>query len=121
MPVGKLATLTLGNTVILSWNKPKKDDSLDEEIFYNVECFSCNQKLCNHSCTNGERFYPEPKEFNKTSVVVYDLKPRECYTFKIYPKNSLNYVVPKEKWKILETSRICIPGKSKIINILLQL
>jgi hypothetical protein len=116
-----IALLTLeGNSVVitfsvtLAWSEPKKiNDSLDEEIFYDVECFSCNQKTCNKSCTN-ERYHPGMQDLNQTSVVVSNLKPLECYMFRIYPRNSLNNVVPKEKWNFLETSRVCIPNESKI-------
>ena len=84
MPEGKPATITEENGVTLLWSEPKKNDNLDEEIFYDVECFSCGQKTCNKSCSN-KRYHPGTQDLNQTSVVVSNLKPLECYIFRIYP------------------------------------
>ncbi len=118
MPEGKPATITEENGITLLWSEPKKDDSLDEEIFYGVECFSCSQNMCNKSC-NNERYHPGLQDLNETSVVVSNLKDLGCFIFRIYPRNSLNHVVLKEKWNFLETSRVCIPNESKMLSFIL--
>ena len=92
-------------SVTIKWTKPNQTESLDETIVYDVECFLCkdkNAKTCELSCKNAT-FNPGQKDLVSTSVVVTKLQPGESYIFRVYPKNSLNDMIPKEDWKFLET------------------
>jgi hypothetical protein len=101
-------------SVTIKWTKADPTGSLDEAIKYDVECFSCknkNRKICELSCKNVV-FNPGQKNLVSTSVVVTNLQPGESYIFRVYPKNSLNDVIPKEEWKFSDTE-IFIHQQSK--------
>ena len=89
--------------VNITWNKPKKSQSLDEAIFFDVECFLCKEKTCT-MCKNVN-FSPRSKRLLGTSVRATNLQPDETYKFRVYPRNGMNdeTLIPKEKWKYNET------------------
>ena len=113
-------------SVTIKWTKPNPAESLDETIFYDVECFLCKDKnvktTCNISCKNVA-FSPGQKDLVVTSVMVTKLQPGQSYIFRVYPRNSLNDMIPKRDWKFYETKLFTYqqqkPGKKfvHVINI----
>jgi hypothetical protein len=101
--------------ITIKWNKPDKTESLDEVISYDVECFSCEDKegkICNLTC-GSIIFSPGNENLNTTSVVVTNLQPDKNYIFRVYPKNSLNERIPRDKWNFLETEKFIRKSFSK--------
>ena len=91
--------------LIIKWTKPNQTESLNETILYDVECFLCkdkNAKTCKFPCEDVA-FNPGQKDLTSISVVVTKLQPGKSYIFRVYPKNSLNDMIPKDDWKFLRT------------------
>ena len=101
----KPTTRRIAYGVEVSWTKP--NNSLNETILYNVECFICNQSICNISCTN-ETYDPSSKNLSLTSVTVSNLIPGDRYVFRVYARNSLNNNVPKVEWGFHETDPVAV-------------
>ena len=110
IPVGQPR---IEKSMIISWEAASRNNSLDEEILYDVECFSCEKMKCNTSCRE-EQYDPGQNDLNQTTIVVSNLDSFGCYIFRIYPRNTLNNVIPKEKWKFYETSRSCILNERNV-------
>ena len=85
------------SNITITWTKPKKDTGLHETVRYDVECYSCEKSVCNRPCF-GAKYDPRKHNLTRTSVVVSNLKPGFKYVFRVYPKNSVNEQVVKEKW-----------------------
>ena len=96
----------------IKWNEPDKTESLNESIFYDVECFSCKEKICNLTCGNVI-FSPGNKDIKTTFVVVRKLTAGTSYKFRVYPKNSLNKNILKSQWKFMETKQFTYQSPSK--------
>ena len=85
------------SNIIITWSKPKTDTGLHETVRYDVECYSCEKSVCNRPYF-GAKYDPRKHNLTRTSVVVSNLKPGFKYVFRVYPKNSVNEQVVKEKW-----------------------
>ncbi|XP_028394326.1 ephrin type-B receptor 2-like [Dendronephthya gigantea] len=85
------------NRVNITWVPPVNNSGVIETVFYDIFCFVCNKTICNKSC--AELTYT-PKQYNltETHTVVSGLVEGMTYEFRIYPKNSLNKVIPRDKW-----------------------
>ena len=93
--------------VTIKWNEPDKTESLNESIFYDVECFLCKEKICNLTCGNV-KFNPGNDNINTTLVVVTELTAGKSYKVRVYPKNNLNENILKNKWKFMETEQFTV-------------
>ena len=113
IPVGRPRVIIGDNYVNISWEEANKNNSLDEEIFYDVECLSCEKMNCNTSC-HEEQYEAGQNALNQTMTIVHNLAPSRCYLFRIYPRNALNNVIPIESWNFYQTSRFCIPNESNV-------
>ena len=91
-------------SVTIKWNEPDKTESLNESIFYDVECFLCKENKCNLTCGNV-RFNPGDKNIGTTIVVVRELTAGKTYKFRVYPKNNLNKYILQNQWKYMETEQ----------------
>ena len=89
--------------VTITWNMPEKTQSLDDAIFFDVECFSCMEKTCTR-CKNVN-FSPGSKNLSATSIIATNLQPDKTYKFRVYPRNEMNdeALIPKNEWKYNET------------------
>jgi hypothetical protein len=99
--------------VIIRWSKPDTTESLNEMISYDVECFLCEEKICSSPCSTNVMFNPPNDDLHSTFVVVTKLQPGRTYVFRVYPKNSLNKRIPKDKWNFLETEYFTYQPSSK--------
>lgn len=87
-----------GNSISITWLPPSNNGGINETIFYAIECFICNESVCNKSCTDI-LYIPSRYNLTKTSVRVSGLVGGETYQFRIFPKNSLNTFIPRSKWE----------------------
>ena len=100
-------------SVTIKWNEPDKTESLNESIFYDVECFLCKESICNLTCGNL-KFNPGNENISTTLVVVRELTAGKSYKFRVYPKNNLNENILKNKWTFMETEQFTVqPSPSK--------
>ncbi|XP_028394329.1 ephrin type-B receptor 3-like [Dendronephthya gigantea] len=90
------------NILTVSWIEPSKTESLDEAIFYDVKCVLCNE-ICNETCKNVV-FNPRSYNLSDTLVAVTGLQPDKKYIFRVFPKNSLNEQISRDKWNFKETN-----------------
>ena len=103
---------TSDGSVNITWNKPKSNGELNETIMYDVECYFCGENLCNKLCI-GKRYSPSQYNLTGTSVVISDLY-NGLYIVRVYPKNSLNELVRKEKWNFTTTKQFAIHFAGKM-------
>lgn len=100
-------------SLTISWSIPSKTESLDEAIFYDVKCVLCNDiKICNQTCKNVI-FNPRSHNLSDPLLVVTGLQSDETYVFRVFPKNSLNERISKDKWYFKETNHFTVPSSSK--------
>ena len=97
---------TSDGSVNITWNKPNSNGGLNETIMYDVECYFCEENLCNKLCI-GKIYSPSQYNLTGTSVVISDLY-NGLYIVRVYPKNSLNELVRKEKWNFTTTKQFAI-------------
>ena len=102
------------NSVNLTWLPPVNNSGLKETIFYDIFCYVCNQSNCNKSCADVTY---NPKQYNLTGThaVVSGLVHGQTYEFRIYPKNSLNKVVPRDEWNFTATKPFIFERKGETI------
>ncbi len=89
------------NSVNITWLSPANNSGFHEVILYDIQCNICVESVCNKSCTD---LLYDPSQYNvtRTWVRVSGLVDGPTYQFRVFPKNSLNRVVPRERWTFAE-------------------
>ena len=91
------------NSVNITWSPPVNKSGIPNEvIFYDILCYTCIDSVCNKSCEDLT-YIPNQYNVTRTSVRVSGLVPGQSYKFRIFPKNNLNYRIPKEDWNFIES------------------
>ena len=93
------------NSVNITWLPPVNNSDINGAIVYDIQCYICvdvDFKSCKKSCKDLS-YSPSQYDVTKTSVRVSGLVHGQTYQFKIFPKNSLNKVIPKEQWKFVKS------------------
>ena len=103
------------SNITITWSKLKTDTGLQETVTYDVECYSCEKSVCNRPCF-GAKYDPRKHNLTRTSVVVSNLKPGFKYVFRIYPKNSVNGQVIKEKWNCTAMEYFAVKTIGKMMH-----
>ncbi len=93
------------NSVNITWLPPVNNSDINGAIVYDIQCYICvdgEAKRCSKSCKDLS-YSPSQYNVTKTCVRVSGLVHGQTYQFKIFPKNSLNKVIPKEQWKFVKS------------------
>ena len=93
---------TSEETVEMKWNVPHVDEKINKTLHYEVECFVCEDKICNKSCKKAG-FQPKKDDLYKTSVKISNLHENKRYKFRVYPKTVINKHIDKADWNYTET------------------
>ena len=110
------------DSVNITWLPPSNNSGINETILYDIQCFTCTKSVCNKSCTDLV-YNPSRYNLTQTSVRVSGLVGGETYQFRIFPKNSLNIVIPRCKWEFIASKPFTFQsrGRSFIIQLFLRI
>ena len=101
------------NSINITWFPPSNNSGINETIFYDIQCFTCDKSVCNKSCTVLV-YTPSRYNLTKTSVRVSGLVGSETYQFRIFPKNSLNNAIPRRKWEFIANKPFTFQSEGSI-------
>ena len=90
------------NDILIYWLPPSNNNGMNETIFYDIECMICVESICNKTCTDI-LFTPSQYNLTQTSVRVSGLVVGDTCQFRIFPKDSLNSVMPRSAWTYIST------------------
>ncbi len=90
------------NSVNITWLPPVNNSGFDDVILYEIQCNTCLEFVCNKSCTDL-LYTPSQSNITRTWVRVFGLVNGQTYQFRIFPKNSLNRIVPRDSWTFAES------------------
>ncbi|CAB4026082.1 ephrin type-B receptor 1 isoform X4, partial [Paramuricea clavata] len=102
------------NSVNITWSPPVNKSGIPNEvIFYDILCYICIESVCNKSCEDLT-YIPNQYNVTRTSVRVSGLVSGQSYKFRIFPKNKLNYRIPKEDWNFIESEPYTFQSKENM-------
>ena len=108
-----------GDTVNVTWIAPNGVGFLTEAFKYDIKCYLCTDNACNETC-NNVKYTPRQNNLTQTFVKVSNLQPGSKYVFRVYPKNSLNQVVGREKWNFTQSEPYDVDSTSKVSIVLVR-
>ena len=102
------------DSVNITWLPPANNNRFDEVILYDIQCNICVESVCNKSCTDLS-YDPSQYNITRTWVRVSGLVNNDqIYQFRIFPKNSLNRVVPRDRWTFAASKPFSFPRGNSI-------
>ncbi len=103
------------NSANITWLPPANNSGFDEVILYDIQCNICVESVCSKNCADL-LYTPGRYNITRTWVRVSGLVNGQTYQFRVFPKNSLNRVLPRERWTFAESKLFSFLSRGNSIH-----